>query len=95
MAALVGTVMGGSQALSRSIYSLLIPKGEEAAYFSIYEITDKGTSWMGPLVFGLTLQFTGQYRLAILSLIVFFVAGLAVLSRVDVAKGAHAVGQQE
>ncbi len=95
MAALVGTVMGGSQALSRSIYSLLIPKGEEAAYFSIYEITDKGTSWMGPLVFGLTLQFTGQYRLAVLSLIVFFVAGLAVLSRVDVAKGAHAVGQQE
>ena len=95
MAALVGTVMGGSQALSRSIYSLLIPRGEEAAYFSIYEITDKGTSWMGPLVFGVTLQMTGQYRVAVLSLIVFFLMGLAVLSKVDIAKGSHAVGQDK
>ncbi len=89
MAALVALVMGGSQALSRSIYSLMIPKGQEAEYFSIYEVSDKGTSWLGPLVFGLALQFTGNYRLAIMSLIVFFAVGLVVLTRVDVGRAAQ------
>lgn len=88
MAALVGTVMGGSQALSRSLFSLMIPAGKEAEYFSLYEISDKGTSWLGPLVFGLALQMTGSYRLAALSLAVFFLAGLALLARVDIAEAA-------
>jgi UMF1 family MFS transporter len=83
-AAAVGIVMGGSQALSRSLYAQMIPQGREAEYFSIYEISDKGTSWLSPMVFGLALQFTGSYRIAILSLVVFFVAGLAVLTRVNV-----------
>ena len=77
LAALVGVVMGGSQALSRAIFAQLVPTGAEAEYFSIYEIADKGTSWMGPLVVGFALQLTGQYRLAILSLIFFFVVGAA------------------
>jgi UMF1 family MFS transporter len=84
-------VMGGSQALSRSIFAQLVPKGREAEYFGIYEISDKGTSWMCPIIFGLALQFTKSYRLAILSLVIFFVAGLAMLTRVDVAKGERAV----
>jgi UMF1 family MFS transporter len=84
MAAFVGLVMGGSQALSRSLFSLMIPQGQEAEYFSLYEISDKGTSWLGPLVFGLALQMTGSYRIAILSLVVFFVLGFLLLSRVDV-----------
>jgi UMF1 family MFS transporter len=84
-------VMGGSQALSRSLFAQLIPKGREAEYFGIYEISDKGTSWLCPIIFGLALQFTKSYRLAILSLVVFFVAGLAMLTRVDMAKGEHAV----
>lgn len=88
MAALVGIVMGGSQALSRSLFSLMIPVGKEAEYFSLYEITDKGTSWLGPLVFGLALQMTGSYRLAALSLGIFFVIGFALLSRVDIEKAA-------
>ena len=79
--------MGGSQALSRSLFAQLIPKGKEAEYFSIYEISDKGTSWLGPAFYGLALQWTGSYRIAILSLIVFFAAGLAILSRVNVQKG--------
>lgn len=87
-AALVALIMGGSQALSRSIFSLMIPKGREAEFFSLYEISDKGTSWMAPLIFGLTLQFTGSYQLAILSQIVFFGAGLALLARVDVKRAA-------
>lgn len=84
MAALVGTVMGGSQALSRSIFSRMIPVGKEAEYFSLYEISDKGTSWIGPLVFALALQATGSYRLAALSLGIFFVIGFLLLRRVDV-----------
>ncbi len=87
VAAIVAIVMGGSQALSRSLFAQLIPPGKEAEYFSIYEVSDKGTSWVSPLVFGLALQITHSYRQAILSLIVFFVAGLLVLMKVDVKRG--------
>jgi UMF1 family MFS transporter len=86
-AAAVAIVMGGSQALSRSLFAQLIPRGKEAEFFSIYEVSDKGTSWISPLVFGLALQMTHSYRQAILSLIIFFIAGLGVLTRVDVKRG--------
>jgi len=86
MAALVALVLGGSQALSRSLFSQMIPQGQEAEYFGLYEISDKGTSWLCPLVFGLAVQFTGSYRLSALSLAFFFLAGLAVLARVDVRR---------
>jgi len=86
-AAMVAIVMGGSQALSRSLFAQLIPKGQETEYFGIYEICDKGSSWLCPLIFGLTLQFTHNYRLAILSFLIFFIAGFAVLTRVNVPKG--------
>ncbi|MSV34881.1 MAG: MFS transporter [Bryobacterales bacterium] len=86
-AAIAAIGMGGSQALSRSLFAQLIPTGREAEYFSIYEISDKGTSWISPLVFGIALQFTRSYRLAILSLIVFFISGLLVLLRVNVERG--------
>jgi UMF1 family MFS transporter len=88
LSAVVAVVLGGSQALSRSLYSQMIPKGKEAEYFGLYEISDKGTSWLGPLAFALALQFTRSYRAAILSLIVFFASGLVLLARVDVARGA-------
>jgi MFS transporter, UMF1 family len=87
LAGLVGLVMGGSQALSRSTFAQLIPQGKEAEYFGIYEISDKGTSWLGPIFVGVAYQLTMNYRLAILSLIVFFAAGLAVLTRVSVEQG--------
>jgi UMF1 family MFS transporter len=93
-AALIGAVMGGSQALSRSIYSFMIPKGREAEYFSVYEISDKGTSWLGPLFFGLAVQLTGSFRIAILSLVVFFAAGLFLLARVDVQRAAREAGNE-
>jgi len=86
-AAVIALVMGGSQALSRSLFAQLIPQGKEAEYFSIYEVSDKGTSWLCPMLFGLALQFTRSYRIAILSLIVFFIVGLIGLLRVDVARG--------
>lgn len=87
MAAMVALVLGGSQALSRSLYAQLIPRLREAEYYSIYEVSDKGTSWLCPLFFGLALQFTKSYRIAILSLIVFFLAGLLVLLKVNVERG--------
>ena len=89
MAAAIAIVLGGSQALSRSVFSLMIPPGQESEYFGLYEISDKGTSWLGPLLFGLALQFTGSYRVAILSLIVFFVIGMLLLFKVNVREGAR------
>jgi UMF1 family MFS transporter len=87
MAAVVALVLGGSQALSRSLFAQLVPQGREAAYYGVYEITDKGTSWICPIAFGLTLQFTKSFRLAILSLLFFFGAGLLVLLKVNVEQG--------
>lgn len=75
---IIGLVLGGTQAISRSIYSQLIPEGAEAEYFSLYEISERGTSWMAPLIFGLVFQFTGSYRLAIFSLMLFFIIGLVL-----------------
>lgn len=92
LAAVVGFVMGGSQALSRSIFSFLIPKGEEAEYFSLYEISDKGSSLVGPVVLGAVLEATGSFRLGALAISIFFLGGLAILSRVDVRRGALDAG---
>jgi UMF1 family MFS transporter len=86
--------MGGSQALSRSLFSFMIPKGREAEYYSVYEISDRGTSWLGPLFVGAALSLTHNFRLAILSLIVFFLIGLALLSRVNVGKAAREAGNE-
>jgi UMF1 family MFS transporter len=86
MGAVLGLVLGGSQALSRSLYSRMIPKGKEAEFFSIYEISDKGTSWLAPILFGLAYQFTKSYRIAILSLATFLILGLLLLSFVNVGK---------
>jgi UMF1 family MFS transporter len=88
MAAVVALVMGGTQALSRSLFSQMIPKGREAEYFSLYEISDKGTSWLAPLIFGLALQWTGNYRISILTLLAFFIAGVLVLLRVQPGRAA-------
>jgi UMF1 family MFS transporter len=84
LGAVIAIVLGGSQALSRSLYSTMIPQGREAEYFSLYEISERGTSWLGPLLFGLSLQLTQSYRIALLSLVVFFIIGLVLLSRVNV-----------
>ncbi len=92
LAALIGLTLGGTQALSRSLYSHLIPRGREAEYFSLYAACERGTSWLGTLAFGLTFQLTGSYRYAIIILIVFFVIGALLLSRVNVGKGITQAG---
>jgi UMF1 family MFS transporter len=85
-------VLGGSQALSRSLFSQLIPHGKEAEYFGLYEISDKGTSWLGPLLFGITYQATGRYDIAIISLIVFFVIGFIALLAIPMRRAIVAAG---
>ena len=92
LAVVIALVLGGSQALSRALFSRLIPAGAEAQYFGFYEISDAGTSWLGPLLFGLAYQNSGSYRTALASLVVFFVAGFVLLARVPVRRGIHAAG---
>jgi MFS transporter, UMF1 family len=88
----IGLVLGGSQALSRSLFSQLVPRGKEAEYFGIYEITDKSTSWLGPLLFGLAYGLTESYRVAIVSVVAFFVVGFVLLLLVPMRRAILAAG---
>ena len=92
LAVAIGLVLGGTQALSRSFFSLLIPKGKEAEYFSFYHACERGTSWFGTLTFGLVYQLTDSYRPAILALIMFFVVGGLLLLKVDPERGIREAG---
>ena len=92
LGAAIGLVMGGTQALARSMYSHLVPLGRESEYFSFYQAMERGTSWLGTLTFGLVFQFTQSYRLALVALAIFFVVGGVLLTRVDMRKGITDVG---
>lgn len=94
LATLIGIVLGGTQALSRSLYSQLVPHGQEAEYFSLYQAAERGTSWLGTLLFGLLFQVSGSYRTAIVALMVFFVLGGVLLSRVDIRRGIQEAGNR-
>jgi UMF1 family MFS transporter len=83
----IGLVLGGTQALSRSLYSQLVPVNREAEFFSLYQAMERGTSWFGTLTFGLVYQWTHSYRPAIVALVVFFVVGGVLLARVNVRQG--------
>ena len=76
------------------MYSQLIPRGREAEFFSLYQAMERGTSWFGTLLFGLVHQLTHSYRWAIIALIVFFVVGGLLLSRVRMREGIEAAGNQ-
>jgi UMF1 family MFS transporter len=88
----IGVVLGGTQALSRSFFSLLIPRGREGEYFALYNACERGTSWFGVLLFGVMFQITGSYRPAIVSLIIFFVIGAFFLLRLDPKRGIAEAG---
>ena len=94
VAVAIGVVMGGTQALSRSFFSLLIPRGREGEYFSLYQAAERGTSWFGTLLFGVVFQLSGSYRPAILALIVFFVLGAYFLLRLDPERGIREAGNR-
>ncbi len=91
LGAFIALVLGGSQAISRSLFAQMIPQGKEAEYYAFYEVSERGTSWIGPLLFGLVNQLFGSLRPAILSLIFFFVMGLIILPFVNVKKAVEDV----
>jgi UMF1 family MFS transporter len=92
MAVVIAIVLGGSQALSRSLFARMIPRGREASFFGIYEVSERGTSWLGPLLFSVVVARTGSYRQALVSLIFFFVVGLIGLLFTNTDKAIHEAG---
>jgi UMF1 family MFS transporter len=90
----IGLVLGGTNALSRSLYSQMIPVGKEAQYYSLYTVGERGTSWLGPLLFAGIGQATGSFRYAIVALTVFFVAGFVLIWLVPVRRAIVAAGNR-
>ena len=95
LAALVGMVQGGTQALSRSLFATMIPAHKSGEFFGFYSVFEKFSSIFGPLLFTVTIALTGSSRNAILSVIVFFVVGGILLSFVDVDEGRRAARDAE
>lgn len=87
IAIMVGAVQGGAQALSRSLFASLIPKHKAAEFFGFFSVFEKFAGIFGPLIFGWMIVMTGSTRGAILSVIVFFIVGGAILAKVDVESG--------
>jgi MFS transporter, UMF1 family len=90
----VATVQGGSQALSRSLMGSLMPKSKSAEFYGFFSVSEKFNTVIGPILFSVINQITGNPRLAIISLVVFFIGGILLLSKVDIEKGI-AVAQAE
>ena len=90
LAAMVATVQGGTQALSRSLFASLVPAHKSGEFFGFYSVFEKFASIFGPLLFWVTIAMTGSSRNAILSVILFFAIGAVLLSRVRVREGQEA-----
>jgi UMF1 family MFS transporter len=95
LAILVGMVQGGTQALSRSLFASMVPPHKSGEFFGFYSIFEKFAGIFGPLLFDVTIAVTGSARNAILSVILFFAAGAALLARVNVAEGQQAARRAE
>ncbi|MCL7452600.1 MAG: MFS transporter [Anaerolineae bacterium] len=95
LAFMVGTVQGGSQALSRSLYGTMVPKSQSAEFFGFFSTSSKFAGIIGPLIFGVVSQVAGASRLSILSVIVFFVVGGFLLTFVDEQEGRRVAVQED
>jgi UMF1 family MFS transporter len=95
LGAMVATVQGGSQALSRSLIGKLMPKSKSAEFYGFFSVFEKFASILGPLLFGVVSTIMGESRLSIASLVIFFVIGLIILTKVDVARGMAAAQEEE
>jgi len=95
LAAAIGFVLGGTQALSRSLFSHLVPARREAEFYSFYQISDRGTNILGPAALAVAYGLFGSYRQGILVLILFFIAGGLMLVMTDMRKGIDAVGNEQ
>jgi UMF1 family MFS transporter len=95
MGVVIALVLGGSQALARSLFSSMTPDGRQASFFGFYELAERGTAWIGTLVFAVVLDITGSYRGALLSLLVLFVTGGLLLATTDTDAAIAAARQSE
>ena len=95
LAAAVGLVQGGSQALSRSLFGQMVPKAKSGEFFGFYDVSSKFAGIVGPTVFALVGQLTGSSRLSIVSLVIFFVVGGLILTRVDEHEGIRVARQED
>ncbi|MDH3494229.1 MAG: MFS transporter, partial [Acidobacteriota bacterium] len=86
LGAFIGLVLGSSQALSRSLFSQMIPEGRESSFFGLYEISERGTTLIGTAAFSIVVAITGSYRHAIFSLVVFLIIGALILACTDIEK---------
>lgn len=87
LAAMIGIFQGGIQALSRSLYTRLIPKGKEAEFFGFYNMLGKFAAVVGPVLMGWVTLVTGNVRLGILSILILFISGAFLLYKVDFEEG--------
>jgi UMF1 family MFS transporter len=92
IAMVIAIVLGGSQALSRSLFSQMIPAGREASFFGLYEVSERGTSWLGPFLFGAVAAATNSYRQAVLSIVILFIVGTIILYFTNTDKAIHEAG---
>ncbi|MGC9357814.1 MAG: MFS transporter, partial [Anaerolineae bacterium] len=90
----VGMVQGGTQGLSRSLFGSMAPKARSAEFFGFYDISSKFAGIAGPFIFALVGQLTGSSRLGIAALIVFFLGGMVLLTRVDEEDGRRVAAQE-
>jgi UMF1 family MFS transporter len=87
LGAIAATVLGGSQAISRSLCGLLTPHEKSAEFFGFYAISGRFATIFGPLIYGLIIHFTKSVQSGILSVTAFFIAGMLILLTVDEKKG--------
>lgn len=87
LGALVGIVLGGSQASSRSLQGLFTPEANSAEFFAFYGIAGKFASILGPLIYGILIAITGSVRSGVISVLFFFIIGMIILGSVDEKKG--------
>jgi UMF1 family MFS transporter len=92
---MVGTVQGGTQALSRSLYGSMLPRAKTAEFFGFYGMSSKFAGIFGPLIFSIVAQISGTSRLGIIFLVIFFSVGAILLSRVDVEQGIHRAREED
>lgn len=95
LAWMVAVVQGGSQALSRSLYASLSPTAMSGEFFGLFSIMSKFASFLSPLVFALAVFIFGSSRPGILSIVIFFLVGMYLLSRVDVEEGKRVAREKD
>lgn len=95
LGALVATVQGGSQALSRSLMGKMMPKSQSAEFYGFFSVFEKFANVAGPFLFGIVATLMGESRLSIVSLIIFFGVGAYILTKVDVERGIKAAAEEE